>query len=146
MMVEYSPNTKNIDQLIRDLDQATMQLEEINSKPQLVSNREFNDLIKVWQNFNANLNPTIWGEKKFLFAEMLEGMNEKLMKALNAIQVFQRLHPGRDNQRSVEQAINSLVFTLKELNKFDKKLKELRDLKKYKIGDRTEKSNESKET
>jgi hypothetical protein len=128
MMVERSPYIENVGQLIRDLDQATMKLEEINRKPQAVSKQELNDLIKTLQNFNTILDPAFWEDKKLAFA----------------IQLFQRYHPERDrtSQRNVDQAITSLFSALNSaLNAFDKNL---RDLKKYKIGRKVEKSGESK--
>lgn len=140
MMVERSPYVENMGLLIRDLDQATIKLEEINRKPQAVSKKELDDLIKVLQEFNTTLDPAFWEEKKLVF----EGMNEKIEKALNAIQLFQRYHPERDrsNQRNVDQAITSLFASLSTvLNTFDKNL---RGLKKYKIGHKVEKSGESK--
>lgn len=138
-MVER-PYVENVGQLMKDLDQATMKLEEINRKPQAVSKQELNDLIKTLQHFNTTLDPDFWEEKKLAF----EGMNEKIERALNAIQLFQRYHPEIDSstQRNVNQAITSLFSALNSL--LNDVNKNLMGLKKLKIGRKVEKSGESK--
>jgi len=92
----------------------------------------------------SSLNPVIWEGKKTVFEGLFKGIDEKINNALNAIQVFHHQHPESDpkTQRNIEQAINSLAFTLRSvLNSFDKNL---RDLKKHKIGQRVEKPSKSK--
>lgn len=142
MMVQRSPYTENLGLLMKDLDRATIKLEAINSMPQQASKQEVNDLIKVLHDLNSTLDPSFWEDKKLA----PEGMNEKIEKALHEIQHFQRRHPEHDRggKRNVDQAITSLSSALKEaLNVFDKNL---RDLKKFKIGRRVEKIGESKQS
>lgn len=140
MMVERSPYVENAGQLIQDLEKATTHLEKISQKPQDISKQELDDLIHALSHFNENLDPSFWGEKKLA----LEGISEKIEKALIASQLFQRISPEKDRsgQRNVDQQIVSLSSALTAaLNTFDKNL---RDLKKHKIGVKVEKASESK--
>lgn len=141
-MVEQPSHIEGIGNLMRDLDQATKRLEEINKKPQIASKQELTDLIHVLKQLNANLEPHVWRHKKFA----QEGMNQKIEKALVAIQVFQLYHPEKDlsGQRSVNQAITSLFSSLNVVLK--KVNNNLKDLKKHRIGLRVEKTGESKQT
>jgi hypothetical protein len=72
-------------------------------------------------------------------------MNQKIEKALAAIQAFQLYHPEKDlsGQRSVNQAITSLFSSLNAVLK--KVNNNLKDLKKHRIGLRVEKTGESKQ-
>ncbi len=142
MMVQRSPYTENLGLLMKDLESATTKLEAINSMPQIVSKQELNDLIVVLHHLNDTLDTSFWEDKKLV----PEGMNEKIEKAFHEIQHFQRRHPDSNlsGKRNVDQAITSLSSALKEaVNTFDKNL---RDLKKFKIGRRVEKSGESKQS
>ncbi len=139
MMVERSPYTQNVGRLLKDLNQATLKLEEISTKPE-ATKQEINDLIKTLQHFNQILEPSSWEEKKLAPEEM----SSSIEKALAAVQLFQSIQSKADRtgQRSVDQAIASLssVLTL-ALNTFDKNLRNLKD---YKIGRKVEKISESK--
>ena len=132
MMVERLP--LNVGQLMSDLDRATKTLETMNTQPQAVSKQDLKDLIQVLKDFNSTLNPGVLQDKKLV----PEGMNAKIEKALNAILLFQSTHTAqKEGQRNVDQAIASLASTLNETRRtLDKHLK---DLKKYKIGQKVEK-------
>ena len=139
MMVEQSPYT-SVKQWVSDLDRATQKLENINNHLLAMSEQELTELIDVFQQVNTSFDSSLLKDRTFVTPE---GMNQKLEKILNAIQLFQRNHPTQDrsNQRNVDQAIASLVFSLRSaMTKFDKNL---RDLKKYKIGQKVEKAEES---
>lgn len=141
MMVERPPSTENVSLLIKNLDQAKIVLEEINNKPQ-INSKQIDDLIRVLQNLKKNWHPSFWDDKKLA----TEGMDDKIETALAAIQLFQgRRHSEKEaGQRNVNQAITSLVSALNAaLNTLDKE-RNLRDLKKYKIGQRVEKTGETK--
>lgn len=139
MMVERSPQI-DVGQLMKDLDRATHTLETMSHTPQTVSKQDLNNLIKVLQNVNANLGSSNLEAKKLV----PEAMNIKIEKALTAILLFQRSHPeGSGVHRNVDQAIVSLSSSLNAvLRTFDKNL---RDLRKYKIGQRVEKINKMME-
>lgn len=142
MMVEQSPYMKTMGLLLRDLDQATAKLEAINTQSQTFSKQELNDLIHVLQHFNQTFDPAYWEDKKLV----PEGMTQKIEKALVASQLFQTSHPTKDRsgQRNVDQAITSLVSALNAaLNRFDKNLRNLKDIK---FGQRVEKTGESKQS
>lgn len=142
MMVERSPYTNNMSQLMKDLDQATSKMNHINSsKSASISSHDLTELMGVLNDLNS-VEPSFWGQKTFTS----EGMNEKIEKALLQIQLFQRRLPANDRsgQRNVDQAIVSISSALKSaLNRLDKNL---RDIKKLRIGRKVEKSKESKET
>jgi hypothetical protein len=128
-----------VERLMKDLEQATKKLEEINQKPQ-TTEHELKDLITALQHFNKTL-PASLDDKKLVTEGM--GMNKKIETALNAIQVFHRQHPEKD-RRNVDQAIASLSSALMEaLNAFDRNLK---NLKEYKIGQKVEKTGQSKQS
>lgn len=140
MMVKSSPYSENVGLLMKDLDRATTHLEAINRKAQGASKQELDALMGVLHDVNSTLDPRFWEDKKLA----PEGMHDKIEKALNEVQALKRSHPEKDRagQRNVDQAITSLSLALKEaLDDFDKNL---RDLKKYKIGQKVEKSGESK--
>lgn len=141
-MVERSPYIGNVGQLIRDLDQAAQRLAEI-SKGREASKQELNDLIGVLHKVNDNFpDKNFWEEKRFA----PEGMDESIEKALAAVMLFKRNQPEKNKlgQKNVEQAIISLFAALsKEISALDAHLK---NLKKYKIGQKVEKSGESKES
>lgn len=143
MMAEQSSSTKSGEkQLFNKLDKAAIKLEEINKKPQAVS-QDFNELIAVLQQFNASFDQqSFWEDKKLTS----EGMDQKIGEALSAIQLFKNNYYPKEahkaGQRDVEQAIISLFSALNlALSIFDNNLK---GLSKYKIGQRVEKTTESK--
>jgi flagellar biosynthesis GTPase FlhF len=142
MMVERSPYIEKMGLLVKDLNQATQQLEEISRKPQ-ATKQELTDLIKVLQHLNKTLDPRFWEEKKLA----AEGMSASIERALAAVRLFQSTQPAlgnRSGQRNVDQAIASLSSALTAaLNTFDKNLRNLKD---YKIGRKVEKTGESKHT
>jgi adenylosuccinate lyase len=132
MMVDQSRYVDNVRSLIKDLDQAATKLTEISAK-QKISNQEIKDLMSTLKNVNVNLDPSFWEDKKLAPEEM----KVTIEKALNASALFQKVA-----QKNVEQAIASLFASLTStLNDFDKNL---RNLKELKIGQKVEKSGESK--
>lgn len=140
-MVEGLSHIENEGQLLSYLDQVATKLATIDKQLQSVSKQEMNDLINVLQHINETLVSTFWKDKKL---SLEEGMNQKIEQTLIAIQVFQQNHPEKDSshQRNINQTIISLFSALNAaLNMFDKNL---RDLKKYKIGQKIEKTDESK--
>lgn len=134
-MVERPAHIANINLFLQHLDKATDCLIAINQKPD-ASNQELTDLNHLFENLNDAFaaGPSFLGEKKI----ESEALSPTIEKALQAIFQYQRL-VGR---RNVEQAIISLSSALKEtLNTLDKNLKNLR---KIRIGKKLEKSGQSK--
>lgn len=139
MMVGRSPYATIGDlQFMVKLEAATKKLDNINQKHQVISQQELHDLIEV---FKPISDPNFLADKKFAS----EGMSNKIEKALIAIALFQRNHASdRAAQRDVEQAITSLFSSLNStLSKADKNLK---NLKKHRIGQKVKESSESKES
>ncbi len=136
-MVEHSPATKLMGDLTFSIGQAALRLENKD-----LSKQEIADLINRLEQFNQAIDPsTFWEDKK---PAMEEGMNQKIEKALHASILFQGKNMVRAGQRNVDQAIVSLLSTLKaQLKRFDRNL---RGLKEYKIGKKAEKSDKSKES
>lgn len=139
-MVTRSDHTENIDHFLKNLDRATDCLIAINQKPE-ATNQELTDIKHLFENINESFeaHSFVFGEKKF----ESEAMKPTIEKALQAIFQYQRNQslspPGR---RNVEQAIISLSSSLKEtLNTLDKNL---RNLRKIRIGKKLEKSDQSK--
>lgn len=127
MMVEQSRYVENVHALKQDLEIATKKLTQVSGKGQL-SPEEVKEVAAAIQTVNSNLDPAFWNGKKFV-----SGMDEAIKSALGALALF---HIAR-NSRNAEQAIISLFDSLrKELKDLDKNL---RNLKKYKIGQRVDK-------
>ena len=146
MVIEHAPFTRNTDELLGDLTKAAKQLEEINKKVHGISSIETHNVANMLEGLNKSLTPILWEVKSAPFQGLDEGMHHKIQKALDALVVFQSYHPERNpsTQRSIEQAITALAFTLKSvLSSFDKNLG---DLKKYKIGQRVERVYKGKPT
>jgi uncharacterized protein YeeX (DUF496 family) len=140
MMVARSPYVENPKQLIKDLDQAVIKLAEISKKKQAISNQEMTDLISVLHKFNVTLDTGFWEDKRLAPEEM----KSSIENALLAITLFNLNQPIKEKgtQKNVDQAIISLFATLaKEVNDFDKNLKNLKEIK---IGRKVEKTSESK--
>jgi uncharacterized protein HemX len=141
-MVERSPDVENIEQFMTNLNQAAEKLNEIRQKKQEFSGQELNELITVLNRFNTAFDPNFWEEKKLVPEEM----SADIEKALAVLQLFQSNQPEKNKaaQKNVDQAITSLFSTLsKEISAFDKNL---RNLKKYKIGLKVEETYQSKQS
>lgn len=137
-MVERVPYTDHVGQLIKALDQATTKLTQIGQAAPDFSPKEAKELIQILQNVNTSINPSILAGKTLV----PEGMNASIEKALKAVQLFEMNQPqtNRGAQKTVEQAVTSLSSILsKEIKDFDKNI---RNLKKYKIGRKIEKVTE----
>lgn len=135
-MVEQSRYVENVGSLETDLVGATAKLSEVGGK-NAISPQEMKDLMKTINQVNANLDPTFWADKTLAPA----AMNTTIDKALMALALFQKVPPPPP--KDVERAIVSLFDST--LKTFEKKL---RDLKKYKIGQKVqpvEKTGESKD-
>jgi hypothetical protein len=142
MMVADSPYVANQSQLLKDLTQLNNKLEKINDRTQEISTEELNDLFQNIDYFNGILNEEFWSDKKLL----PEKANATIEKALKAIFLFQNIRPENNltGQRNVDAAIASFSSAWHAaVSKLDKNL---RDLKKYKIGRRVEKVSKSKES
>ena len=140
MMVERSPYTDNPNQLITDLNQLTQKIEEVSGPSAKLSEKELTELIGTLDDFNATFDESFWNEKKLV----PEKADATIEKALKAVFLFQSTHPEKQGSgyRNVDQAIASLSSSLTSaIAAFDKNLK---DLKKYKIGQKVEKTGESK--
>ncbi len=138
MMVERLPYTESEGQLLKALDQATIKLTQIGQTAPDFSPKEAKELIKILQHVNTVIDPSILSGKTLV----LEGMNTSIEKALKAIQLFEMNQPqtNRGAQKNVDQAVTSLFSTLsKEIKDFDKNI---RNLKKHKIGLKIEKVEE----
>lgn len=136
-MVEQSRYVENVGSLMKDLAGAAAKLSEAGGK-NAISPQEMKDLMKAINHVNANLDPTFWADKTLAPA----AMNATIDKALMALALFQKVPPPPKNA-DVERAIISLFDST--LKTFEKKL---RDLKKYKIGQKVqpvEKTGESKD-
>jgi hypothetical protein len=138
MMVDRLPQTESVGQLLKALDQATTKLNQMGQIPNDFSPKEAKELIKVLQNVNTTIDPNILTGKTLI----PEGMSTSIEKALKAVQLFEMNQPqaNRGVQKNVEQAVTSLSSILsKEIKDFDKNV---RNLKKYKIGRKIEKVTE----
>jgi hypothetical protein len=140
MMVARSPYVENVGLLMKDLDQATTKLTAISKKEKVASPNELNDIIKVLNKVNENLDTSFWEAKKLA----PEGMTASIEKALQAVQLFHRIRPEltRAAQLTAGQAIASLKDALdRAVDGFDRNIK---NLKKIKLGQKVVKPGETK--
>lgn len=134
MMVEQSRYVENVGSLHRDLQQATKELRAMSGN-QMISKQDIQGLMSTLQHVNANLDPSFWADKKPAPTEMKVAIEN----ALAAVALFPKVAP-----KNAEQAITSLFSSLNSTMKdFDKNLK---NLKKYKIGRKVEKTSETEAT
>lgn len=142
-MVESPSYIGEIKRFRDDLTSATQELEALHRHlPQALSKEELDELNHILKHLNETLKPSSMEKKSVAF----EAMSEKIGKVLLAIQLFHNQNPqiSEANRRNVEQAIVSLASSLSSaLGKPDKNL---RDLKKHRIGRRIEKVQEAKRT
>ncbi len=137
-MVERS-RIENISQFLEEVDQVAEQIKQVSQTKQGVSPHQLNDLIHVLETCNQLLKTDFLEGKKF----SPETMNASIEKALAAIQLFQ-LKQREAGRKEIEKTIVALFSTLsREINDFDKNLKNLKD---YKIGRRVEKTNATKQS
>lgn len=135
MIVKRISYTEGIDNFLTNLDETTVKLEEINDKRGVISQKELKGLTTLLHRCNETLEGSL-GEKKFV----PEGMNASIEKALQAVLLFQ-ITKEKAMQRNVDQAISVIVSSLnRELKQFNK------NLKKFRIGRKTEKTNPSKQS
>ncbi len=132
MMVQESRGVDQFSLLLKNLDQAATKLTEISGKKE-VSQNEIRELMTAIDHVNSALGSSGLKDKKVVPEEM----NAKIEKALNAVAPF--LTAGHKNaQQAITSLFSSLTSTLKD---FDKNL---RDLKKHRIGRRVEKASETR--
>ena len=140
MMVQESRGVDQFSLLLKNLDQAATKLTEISGKKE-VSQNEIKELMSAIDHVNSALGSSGLKDKKVVPEEM----NAKIEKALNAVAPF--LTAGLKNPQqaitSAQQAIISFSSSTQALKDFDKNL---RDLKKHRIGRRVEKTTETKES
>lgn len=139
LMVERSHFIKNSAQLSHYINQATLKLAEVAEAKKSVSQQELKDLIKVFHDFNTQYDPSFFSDKKLVPEEL----SSPIENALKAILLFQNAtQKEKAIQKNIDQAIVILVSQLnREIKTFDKNL---RDLKKIRIGRHIEKTNKSK--
>lgn len=133
MMVEQSRPVNTVGSFLKNLDNASTKLTEIGGKSQ-ISPEEMKELMKTLNKVNDHLSdPTLITAKKMV----PEKVDASIERALIALALFQRV-----GHRNVEQAITSLFSSLNStLNDLGKNL---RTLRKHRIGKRVEKTGESK--
>lgn len=128
-------------ELVKSLDQAAAQMHHISQPTHAASSGELKKLISVLEDCNASLNPNILHDKNLAPAQM----KASIEKALAAVALFNLNRPEHSAaaERTVGQAIAGLFSALRsEVGKLDKNL---RDIRKYRIGQRVEKSQRSKD-
>ena len=131
MMVDSSPFTHNSVQFEKELINLANQIEGVSRSSKPLSESEIRELTNKIEAFNSTLNEGFWKDKKL----SPEKSHSTIEKALLAIALFQ-------GKRNIDQAIVSLTASLRSaLLAFDKNL---RDLKKIRIGRKISKSGESK--
>lgn len=131
-----------VGQLMSSLDQASQEIHNLSKPTHTASSGELKKLIGVLEDCNASLNPNILQDKNLAPAQM----KASIEKALLAVAIFNSNRPENNAaaQRSVNQATAGLFSALRsEVEKLDKNL---RDIRKHRIGRRVEKVNESKDT
>lgn len=136
MMVDQTPAV-NFDRLFQDLDHTATKL--IGKKENELSKQELTDLLTTLKHVNSHMDdPGFWEGKK-LDPEGKAKENATIEKALKALDLFQSV-----GKRSAQQAIVSLFSQLKEeLNALNSNLRNLKD---FKIGQKVEKTRESKQS
>lgn len=132
MMVEQSRYVQNVTSLQNDLVKATTQLKEVSGN-KMISSQEIKALTTTLQNVNTNLDPTFWSDKNPAPTKM-QGTIEN---ALAALALFPKA-PPKNAEQAIVSLFSSLTSTLRDFGK------NLRDLKKYKIGQKVEKVDEAK--
>lgn len=120
--------------LLNNLDQATAKLTEI-SENKMISPKEVKDLMKALDHVNSSLGTGGLKEKKVVPEEM----NRSIEKALQAVALFHTAGT-KNTQQAITSLFSSLTSSLKD---FDKNL---RNLKKHRIGRRVEKVTEGKKS
>lgn len=145
-MVERSLYIDNVGLLKADLQQATTKIEALQKKePQSISpqdEQEMKELIQVLHKLNENIAPGALEEKKFV----LEEMDESIRNALEAIDLFNVNQPAANKtaQKNIRETIVSLFASLSsEIKTFNKNLK---DLKKHRIGQKVVETQKSKQS
>lgn len=139
MMVGQTPDV-NFDRLLKELDHAATKL---SGKENQLSKQELTDLLTNLKHANSHMDdPSFWAGKK-LDAEGKGKENETIAKALRALEIFQN---APQKNLIVQQAVVSLYAEIKrQLDALNCNLKNLKDIK-YRIGQKVEKTRESKQT
>jgi len=139
-------NVLPIGQLSVVLQQISQEVEKLTAhgqtdKPPTISSEKLDSFINTLKKFNSAVDVGYWDDKKLA----VEGMNESLEKALQSVHLIHSNLTNKSHlsQKNVDQLIVSLFGSLgQELKELGNRLQ---NLKKYRLGQKVEKSNQSKE-
>lgn len=136
MMVEQPRSIDPLGTFNKSLDDATAKLNEFSGK-KIASPHEVKELLTALDHANSSMEAAadLKGKKV-----VPEEMNRRLENALQAVALFQAMG-AKTMQQAIASITSSLLFnSLKDFGK------NLRNLKKHRIGRRVEKTAETKET
>lgn len=129
-------------QLLSDLNAVTKTMGTLikSPLPQPISDGQIKEVVKVLERFNNDFSKA---PESGLMAKTFSGLafEKGVEKALLTSQLFvSNFKPTPQPAKDMGQTVNSLFVTLKkEMDKFNRNLRKMKDLKKIRVGQKVEK-------